>query len=62
MRQLCRVTKGMDERIDKGVWFDHIERMENDRIDKMVYVRECEGRPSVDQPRKRCIDSARDCV
>ena len=32
IRQLCRVTKGVDERINEGVlqWFGHLERMEND--------------------------------
>ena len=34
IRELCRVTKGADESIDKGVfrWLGHVERMENDRI------------------------------
>ena len=38
IRQLCRVTKGVDEKIDEGVlrWFGHVERMENDRIAKRV--------------------------
>ena len=42
IRQLRRVTKGVDEKIDEGVptmvraW----ERMENDRIAKRVYVGE----------------------
>ena len=37
--------KGVDERNDEGVlqWFGHVERMENDRIAKRVYVRECAG-------------------
>ena len=37
--------KGVDERIDESVpsWFDPIERMENDRITKKVYVGECVG-------------------
>ena len=28
IRELCRVRKGVDERIDEGVlrWFDHVER------------------------------------
>ena len=28
--ELCRVKKGLDERIDEGVlrWFGHVERME----------------------------------
>ena len=32
--------KGVDERIDEGVlwWFSYVERMENDRIAKRVYV------------------------
>ena len=35
-----------DERID-GVlhWFGHVERMENDRIAKIVFLRVCAGRP-----------------
>ena len=30
IRELCRMTKGVDERIDEGVlqWFGHVERME----------------------------------
>ena len=39
IRELYGVTKGLDERID-GVlpWFGHVERMENDRFAKIVYV------------------------
>ena len=35
----------MDERIDEGVlrWFGRVERMENDRIAKRVYLEECAG-------------------
>ena len=34
-----------DKRIDESVfhWLSHVERMENDRIDKRVYVGECAG-------------------
>ena len=40
IRELCGVRKGLDERIDESVlrWFDHVERMENDKIAKRVYV------------------------
>ena len=40
VRELCRVTKEVDRRIDEGVlrWFGRVER---DRISKRVYVREC---------------------
>ena len=41
IRQLCVVTKGVNKKIDEGVLrcFGHVERMENDRIAKRVYVR-----------------------
>ena len=34
IRELCRVMKGIDERIDECVlrWFGHMERMEKERI------------------------------
>ena len=40
IREFCRVRKGLDERIDKGIlrWFNHVERMKSDRIAKRVYV------------------------
>ena len=40
IRKLCIVKKGLDERIDEGVFrsFSHVERMERDRIAKRVYV------------------------
>ena len=43
IRELCRVKKGLDKRIDEGVlrWFGHIESMERDRIAKRVYVGMC---------------------
>ena len=55
IRELCVVTKGMDERIVEGVfwWFSHVERRENDRIVKRPYVGECAGSRSVVRLRKR---------
>ena len=34
------MKKGVDEKIDKDIlqWFSHVEKMENDRIAKKVYV------------------------
>ena len=57
IRELCRVTKRIDERIDEGVlqWFGHVERMEKDRIAKRVYLGEFAGSSSVGRPRKRWI-------
>ena len=43
IRELCRVKKGLEERIKEGMlqWFSHVMRMEKDRITKRVYVRVC---------------------
>ena len=63
IRQLCGVTKSVDEKIE-GVlrWFGHVERVENDRIAKRVYVGECAGSRSVGRPRKRWIDTVQECL
>ena len=55
VRELYGVKKGLDERIDEGVfrWFGHMEMMENNRIAKRVNVGECAGSCSVGRPRKR---------
>ena len=42
--------------------FDHVERMENDRIAKRVYVRECASSHSVGRSRKSWIDIVKDCL
>ena len=67
IRQLCGVAKGVDEKINEGVlrWFDHVERMENDRIANRVYVGECAGSRSVgkrSRRRKRWIDTVKNCL
>ena len=45
IRELCGVTKGIDERIDVGVlwWFSHVKRTENDRFAMSVFVEGCSG-------------------
>ena len=58
------MTKGVDERIDEVVlrWFHPVERMENDRITKRVFVGECAGSRSVGRTKKRWIDTVKECV
>ena len=42
IRQLCGVTKGVDEKIEDVLRSSgHVERMENNRIAKRVYEGEC---------------------
>ena len=63
IRQLREVTKGVDEKIDEGVLqcFGHVERMENDRIAKMVFVGESTSSRPVGRLRKRWIDTVKNC-
>ena len=58
------MKKELDERIDEGAlrWFGSVERMEKDKISKRVYVGECAGSRSLGRPRKRWIDTVKDCL
>ena len=58
------VIKRVDETTDGSVlrWFGRVERMENDRVAKKVYVGGSVGSRLVDRPRKRWIDSMNDCL
>ena len=58
------MTKGVDERIDEGVflWFGHVERIENDRIANRVYVGECADSHSVGRSWKRWIGVMKECL
>ena len=64
IRELCRVRKGLDERIDEGVLlrFGHVERLEKDKIAKRVYVGEYAGSRSVGKPPKRLSDIVKECL
>jgi len=64
IRDICGVKKGVDELIDESVlrWYGHVERMGDERIVKRVYDSECLGVRSVGRPRKRWIDTVRECV
>ena len=51
IRELCRVVKRADESVLH--WFGHIERLENDRTAKRMYVGESVSSLLVDQLQKR---------
>ena len=63
IRQLRGFTKGVNEKIDEGVfrWFGHVERMVN-MIAKRAYVGECAGSLSVGRLWKRWIDTVKNCL
>ena len=60
IRQLCGVTKGVDEGILR--LFGHVERMESDRNTKRVYEGKCAGSRSMGKPIKRWIDTVKGCL
>ena len=64
IRQLSGVAKRVEEKIYEDVlrWFEHVERMENNRIAKRGYVGECAGSRPVGRPRKRWIYTVKDCL
>ena len=53
-----------EERINEDVlrWFDHVEKMEKERIAKRVYVGDCDGSRSVGRPKKRLINTVKECL
>ena len=55
IRELCKVKKGLDKRIDEGVlrWFGHVES---------VYVGECVGNHSVGRPWRKWTDTVKECL
>ena len=58
IRELCRVAKCLDEKIDESVprWFGHIERLIKG------YMWECMGSRLVGRPGNRWMDSVNDCL
>ena len=58
IRELCRVKKGLDERIDEG----NVERMERGRIVKTVYIGECAGIHPVGTLQKSWTDTVKECL
>ena len=60
IRELCRVTKGVDKRVDEGVlwWFGHVERGWR----MIQLLRECAGSHSVVKPHKRWTHTMKDCL
>ena len=58
------MAEEVNKRIDESIlrWFAHIERMEEDRIAKWVYMGECVGSRLVCGPRKKWIDSVNECL
>ena len=58
------MMKGIDERVDEGVlwWFGHVERMENDRIAKRIYVGECLKKGGLDgRQARRMVQDRSEC-
>ena len=60
IRELFGVTRGLMKSLLRC--FSHVERMENDRIARRVYVGVCVGSRSVGRPRKRGIYTVKDCL
>jgi hypothetical protein len=64
IREVCGVDKGVIERINESMlrWFGHVERMDGNRLVKRMYSSECVGNRPVGRPKKRWIDSVKECL
>ena len=58
------MKKGLNERNDEDVlrWYGHVEQMEDERIANRVFVGECAESCSLGRPRKRWIDTVKECL
>ena len=64
IRELCGVKKGVTERVNEYIlrWFGHMERMDVNRLVKRMYNSECVGDRPVGRPKKRWIESLKECL
>ena len=64
IRELCGVEKGVKERIGESIlrWFGHLERMDESRLVKRVYMGECVGNKRRSRPRTKWIKSVKLCL
>src|SRR5678815_1717427 len=64
IRELCGVKKGVNERINECMlrWFGHVERMNDNRLVKRMYSGECVGNRPVGRPKKKWIESVKECL
>ena len=55
IRRRCRKKASVSERMDQSTlrWFGHVERMEDDRLAKKVYILEMQGPRCRGRPHKR---------
>src|SRR5678815_4580476 len=62
--ELCGVKKGVNEKINESTlrWFGHVERMDDSRFIKRMYSGKCaENRPD-GKPKKKWIESVKECL
>ena len=64
IRTRCGSKMSLMDRADQSMlkWFGHMERMENDRMTKRIYIAEVEGNRGRGRPRRRWKDSVRDVL
>ena len=62
IRRMDRVPNAQIRELCGVMWYGHVERMERDRIAKRVYVGECADSSSVGRPRKKWIETVKECL
>src|SRR5678815_4666944 len=64
IRELCGVKKAVNERINESMlrWFGHVERMNDSQLVKRMYSGECVGNRPAGRPKKKWIESVKECL
>ena len=64
IRRLCGSKVSLSDRADRNIlkWFGHIERMEEVRLTKRIYISEVEGNRGRGRPKRRWRDAVNDVL
>src|SRR5678816_1405496 len=64
IRELHGVKKGVNERINESTlrWFGHVERMDDSWLVKQMYSGECVWNRPAGRPKKKWIESVKECL
>src|SRR5678815_3227880 len=64
IRELCCVKKGVNERINEITlrWIGHVERLDDSQLVKRMYGGECTGNQPAGRPKKKWIESVKECL
>src|SRR5678815_5206999 len=63
IRELCGVKEGVNEIINESTlkWFSHVKWMDDSQLVRQIYSDECAGNRPAGRPKKKWIESVKEC-